>query len=89
MLFRLYIGSNNTTKRLESAKAIGLISKLFKGFTAMQGIGYWEGKPEKSLIVEIETDEPNAVKLLAQGLCKELNQQAVAVAEIGKMSFIS
>jgi hypothetical protein len=89
MLFRLYIGSNNTTKKLESQKAVRLISKTFQGFTISKGSGYWQGKLEKNLIVEIETQKEKEVKKLGRLLCIKLKQQAVGVAKIGKMSFIS
>lgn len=89
MLYRYYIGSNNQTKKLESKKAIGIISKVFQGFTAFTGTGYWQGEQEKTLIVEIETAELEKLLSTARELCKQLNQQAVAIAEVGKMEFIS
>ena len=89
MLFRLYIGSNNKTHRLESKKAIAVVSKRFEGFTVSTGSGYWQGKPEKTLLVNIETSRQAKVFSLSRELCRELNQQAVGVAKIGKMAFIS
>lgn len=79
MIFELSIGHNNTTKKLESAKAIKIIAKQFEGFSTLQGLGYWQGQAEnKTGIVE-----------LAKRLCVELSQQAVAVASKGRMEFIS
>jgi len=89
MLYKLSIGHNNTTKKLESAKAIAIVSRQFEGFSAMKGLGYWQGKPEKTLFVEIETENKQGIIALAKELCRQLKQQAVAVASIGSMEFIS
>lgn len=89
MLYRYYIGSNNETKLLEDRKAIRIISKHFEGFTTTKGLGYWQGKSEKSLIIEIETTKRKQIITLAKELCKELKQDAVGLATIGKMSFVS
>lgn len=34
---------------------IKVVSRYFEGFTLIEGIGYWKGKQEKSLIIEIDT----------------------------------
>ena len=88
MLFRLYIGSNNETKKLEDKKAIDIIAKRFQGFTVSRGIGYWEGAEENNLIVDIEGDRKQ-VEDTAKVLKIELVQQAIGLAEVGKMRFIS
>lgn len=89
MLFRLYIGSNNTTKKLETEKAKTVINRFFEGYTITKANGLWKGETEKSLVVDIETNNKMAIKLLAKRLCLELQQQVVGVAKIGKMSFVS
>ena len=89
MLFKLYIGQNNKTKKLEDKKAIKIISKRFKGFTTYKCLGYWEGIAERSLIVEIEARKQAEVMSLAQDLAKKLKQDAVGLAVIGKLNFIS
>ena len=89
MLYRLYIGSNNKTKKLEDKKAFKIISEQFEGYTAFKGLGYWNGTPEKTLIVEIEAEKKNAILELAQKLAEGLHQDAIGLASIGKMQFIS
>jgi hypothetical protein len=89
MTYRYYIGSNNRTGRLEEKRALSLITKQFEGFTAYKGLGYWQGKPENTLIIEIETDDKNKVLTLAKTLKNELEQQAIGLLKVGKMSFIS
>jgi len=88
MLYKIYIGSNNTTKRLEAKKAISIASKYFEGFTCQNANGFWKGLSEKTLIIEIETDNKKKVIELAEELKIVLFQEAIAVAKIGKMQFI-
>jgi len=89
MLYELSIGHNNETKKLESAKAIAIIAQQFEGFSALKGLGYWQGQPEKTLFIKIETENKAGIVELAKELCRQLQQQAVAVASIGSMEFIS
>lgn len=89
MLFRLYIGSNNTTHKLETAKAKSVVNRFFEGYTISKAEGLWKGQTEKSMMIDIETDKPEAITALSKELCKELQQQAVGVAKIGQMDFIS
>jgi hypothetical protein len=51
---RLYVGQNNSTKRLETAK----LRKCLKdcgivGYTLYKSLGIWDGIPEKSNVVEV------------------------------------
>ena len=52
-MYKLYIGSNNTTKEVEKEKIIEVLNKYFKGYTIIDSIGLWEGIIEKSVIVSI------------------------------------
>lgn len=65
----IYIGSDNVSHVLESDKAISIISSYFEGFSAYEIVGFWKGTQEKTLKVEIVTDDDQA-KLVK--LCKEL-----------------
>jgi len=88
MLYKIYVGSNNETKKLEDKKAIAIASKHFEGFTCQNASGFWKGTAEKTLIIEIETDDKKKVIELAEELKTALFQEAVAVAKIGKMQFV-
>ena len=88
MLYKIYIGSNNDTKKLESKKAIMIASKHFDGFSVSKITGYWKGRKESTLIIEIETDSKKKIMSLALELKEELLQEAIAVAKIGKMQFV-
>ena len=83
----LYIGQNNDTKKLESDKIEKIVSSYFDGFTAIEVIGFWRGKKELSLKIEIVTDEENAKLVrLCKELKKELKQESIGL-EITKSNF--
>lgn len=91
MLYRLYIGANNTTGIVEKQKALSIASQAFEGFTAIEATGYWQSQPENTLLLEIETRKAKQVYALAHTLAQELEQQAVGVfsPRKAKMDFIS
>lgn len=86
--YTLLIGSNNTTKQLETEKIISIASKHFDGFNLSETLGYWQGIQEKTANLTIATDKPLLIEKLAKLLKKELKQDAVAVLKIGNMEFI-
>jgi len=81
IMYTLYIGSNNITGVLEKEKAIEIIAKYFDGFSCYEIDGYWQGKAEKTLKVEIIDTMGLSVKIteLAQELKKELTQDSILV----------
>ena len=90
MLYRIYIGANNKTGKVETKKIVKLTSESFEGFTLYEGVkGYWKGKAENSVILEIETRKKMRLKAMVGVLVKELKQEAVGLAEVGKMRFIN
>ncbi len=88
MIYKLYIGSNNTTHNVEVKKAIIILSKSFYGFTILKSSGCWKGKIEKSIIVEIETSKKKLVYQTTKKLCYHLHQQAIGLVVKDKMNFI-
>ncbi|MFA5696327.1 MAG: hypothetical protein WC917_02625 [Bacilli bacterium] len=90
MIYKLYIGSNNQTKKLEKKRAVDITSSYFEGFSVSQILGYWKGKAEKTLLIEIETIEKNKVLQLSKTLAQQLQQQAIGVIETSeKMQFLN
>ena len=78
-----YIGSNNTTKELEIEKITGIISAHFDGFTASEVIGYWKGSRERTLKVEIITEETDtALARIGKELKTKLEQESVLMEVI-------
>jgi hypothetical protein len=90
MITKLYIGSNNETHVLEVEKANSIISRLFQGFTAYEVKGYWQGTVERTLLVEIETDNKAGLIETCKALASELKQQAIGMIKTTeKMQFIN
>ena len=81
--YRLFIGSNNVTKELESLKAFKLLEAFGVGaFSAFEQMGYWNGQPEKSLVVDIIDFEgafKATIATIARQIAIELEQDAVMV----------
>jgi hypothetical protein len=83
MLYRIL------TENVNYEQTIDLISARFYGFTVLTGMGYWQGKPEHSLIVEIvpphgmgDGDARREIEKLAYAIKKQNGQQSVLVQRI-------
>jgi len=48
-----------------------IVSRYFDGFTIVDSVGYWRGKREDSLIVEIVFDGKDKPKV--EAICREIN----------------
>lgn len=89
-MYRYFIGANNQTGQVEQDKAIGVFtSQGIEGLTAYKASGYWQGKAEKSLIVEVEGISKQLAEFIASALCKALDQQAVGIEKLPVIRFIS
>ncbi len=78
----LYIGSNNVTHELEADWACEIIAKMFEDFSVYEIVGYWKGSREKTLKVEIVSDETGSdtkIIEISKILAKELQQDAIMV----------
>lgn len=73
-----YIGHNNKTKELEIAKIEELVAGHFEGFTASEVVGYWKGLKERTLKIEVITDEtPTKLAKIGKELRDKLEQESV------------
>ena len=65
-----------------------IVSKSFDAFTTYvstyDGVGFWRGTKERSLIIEVITESKNAnkIKHVAQEIKKENKQEAVLIQEL-------
>lgn len=58
-----------------------LVSSFFpRGFTLYDAIGYRQGRPELSAVIEIITDDPAQILACAQSIARAYGQQSVFVA---------
>lgn len=79
MLYRLF------TKRKNVKNLLQLVSEHFGGFTVFETLGYWQGKKEKSLCVEIvsnEVDDVYHIHTLCRQICGYNHQDCVLVQTI-------
>ena len=69
-----------------------LVSERFDGFSIYKQVGYWRGKREKSLCVEIMSDSPAAewnISRMCKAICGYNKQECVLVQTIPvKVEFI-
>ena len=79
---RILIGSNNKTKKLEKKKAYKIIGNYAKGFTAYETTGFYDGKEERSLVVEVDGLSGKRVNKIARNLAKDLKQEVIGVQNI-------
>jgi hypothetical protein len=63
------------TEDKRRATIVRVISKQFANFTLQPTTGYYRGKPEKSIVLEIVGAKESQVKWLAARI-REINQQA-------------
>lgn len=69
MFYRIY------TEDVNRPKIEKIIGRFFEGFTLITGRGFWKGKAEDSLIIEIfatSNDCPN-VRERIDVICEEIN----------------
>ena len=77
MITRLYIGSNNTTHKVEKDKITIILNNYLDGYSIINTVGYWQGINEKSVIVEIINEEVK--KEVIQILKEDLQQYSILV----------
>ena len=75
-LFRIYTEDKNYERII-----LPLLSVSFDGFSVYKGIGYWQGQKEKSLLIEIYTNNQNIIKAIAERIKHHNKQEAVLVTE--------
>ena len=56
---------------------INSLSKYFEGATISNVLGLWEGKTEKSTLIEIITDQEKNINLLKQDLKTTFKQDSI------------
>lgn len=88
MLHRLYIGADNETGLLDEHRIHEIVGANFPGYTAINARGMWQGKSERSLILEIETDRNTVISGLITLLKNELKQDAIGYQVLPSIKFI-
>lgn len=83
----LFIGSNNTTHKVEVDKLKKLLNEYHQGWTMQNALGSWLGTEEQSVIVTI-SDDKDAIMSTIKTLKQELQQDAIAYREVTPLEFI-
>ena len=79
MLYRIFT-ENKKPRQVEQ-----LVSQVFDGFTLVKTCGFWKGKPERGLLIEIDAvgdEKRDAVFKLAEALGALNDQESVMVQTI-------
>jgi hypothetical protein len=88
-MIKLYIGANNSTKRLERGKIYRIISRYVDGYTCYEATGCWKNGQEKTLVAEIEGVGKRKGYKMSRELLKELKQEAIGFkGDKGGIKFI-
>jgi hypothetical protein len=76
-----YIGANNKTGKVETQKALEVLTKYYEGMNISELIGVWQGKKEASILVSIvcEVVDYTQIKNACRELNNKLDQQAIMV----------
>lgn len=84
----LFIGSNNTTHKVELEKLESTLAKYHDGFTIKRGVvGYWQGAREESVTVLV-SDDFSTILATINKLKQVLKQDAIAYHEVTPLEFI-
>lgn len=84
----LFIGSNNTTHKVELDKLEQTLAKYHEGFTIKRGVvGYWQGAREESVTVLVSDDFSTILDTINK-LKQVLKQDAIAYHEVSELVFI-
>jgi len=76
-----YIGANNKTGKVETQKALEVLTRYYEGMNISELIGVWQGKKEASILVSIvcEVVDYTQIKNACRELNNKLDQQAIMV----------
>lgn len=83
MLYRIFT-QNKNHKEIES-----IISKYFEGFSLIKSTGFWRLQREKSLIIEIITDDTDKlINDLAKEIKETNKQEAILIQKINNNQWL-
>jgi hypothetical protein len=71
------------TEDINRDSIIAIVAQNFESFTIIPAIGYYRGKPENSIIIEIEDSGQNAYKMVlntADNIRKQNKQECVLIS---------
>ena len=84
---KMYIGSNNATHVVETAKVKRILNKYHQGWTMQNALGSWLGTEEDSVTVLV-SDDFSKIKSTIEELKTQLKQDAIAYQVESELEFI-
>lgn len=85
--YRLYIGGNNKTHKVELGIVYSVLDTMYEGYTVEKALGVWKKQHEESVIVTLMSAASELQKALFR-LKKQLKQEAIAVQEVAELRFV-
>ena len=85
VIYRIY------TEEKNKRAIVRLTGRKFENFTLQPTLGYYRGKPERSIVIEIVGASQRAVEQLAVGIRRMNGQKSVLVMKVqalGKLTRI-
>lgn len=80
-MFRMY--TENTP---ETVSAVVSSPVTLSGCTVMEAVGWWKGKPEKSLIVEVTDPQESEIRQLARRIIEKCGQESVLLVHLNNQA---
>jgi hypothetical protein len=83
-LFRIYTENKNYEKVIKP-----ILESFYDGFTVFKGEGNWKRQTEKSLLIEIYTDNISFIKEVSSQIKTRNNQESILIIETDcKVEFV-
>jgi hypothetical protein len=70
------------TEEKNKKAIVRLISEHFESFTLQPTLGYYRGRPEKSIVIEIVGAKPPEINRLADRIRKMNGQQSILILRL-------
>ena len=82
ILHRLYVASRRGEPftRAERSAVIDAVAACFDGFTLSDALGYFQGRPIATLVIDIASPDTTGIRELASTLRRLLGQKEVGLA---------
>ncbi len=90
ILHRLYVASHKGAPftRAERSAVIDAVAACFDGFTLSDALGYFQGRPIATLVIDIASPDADGIRELASTLRRLLGQKEVGLAVGGQFHTI-
>ncbi|MCH8569461.1 MAG: hypothetical protein LAT67_14395 [Balneolales bacterium] len=83
-LYTLFIGFANALDEDEMDELKTILSGFSDGFTIMNGEGYFMEKQEKTLVIQLATQDPEIPYLCADRLKKRFKQNSIGLVKVNE-----